>query len=79
MEYSNEQLIAMAKNSKLMNTLKSIKQLMASIEDIEFRLESNRKQREIGGIEHFGETQETVDILKNLLATGQWGFCTCVG
>lgn len=72
MEYSAETLRRLGSNPLMMVVLEEIASLNRSIKTVEFRLGCNARQRAVGGIIYFGETEETLQALKNILATTRW-------
>lgn len=76
MEYTHEQLLAIASNKDVMKVLTDIAKLIARIETVEWRVKHNETQRAKGDIVYYGENQEILDSMKRQLVEGQWA-CTC--
>jgi hypoxanthine phosphoribosyltransferase len=77
MNLSKELLLEIARDKETMRVLKSISELIQSIETVEWRVEHNKRQREKNDVVYYSETQQTLDSLKNRLKNGPWGSCIC--
>ena len=79
MDLSSQQLVAIASDKRVMQTLKTISQYIMNIEAIERELECNNKRIAEGKPVSFKETtQELLDAKKTQLAEVDWSkICTC--
>jgi hypothetical protein len=72
MNLSKELLLEIARDKETMRVLAAISHLIQSIENVQWRIDHNKRQIETNDIVYFAETQDTLDSLKKRLMDGPW-------